>query len=287
MTQDIQAWIADHMDFIQKYQQDIIEINTSDESILLGDSKIGGMPDLPLDYDWPEYEGKAMTFFAQINLKEIANLQDILPSSGWLFFFVHFDEPGKYGANWQNIPPREKYAVRFFDGLIKELEEYYYPKNLLESLRFPASKIYFRKKFMLPSSREAIVLKDLNWEEADLQALASLRNFKRSSNAKLLGYPQAVQYDVLYDWSSQYLKDYAFSQEEKTQAFAENKAKTNEFICLLEFDCSIRHYYTETAIEPVFPDFKKIGEQNFYFGILKEDLEALNFDNALLVFQST
>lgn len=88
MEDRIQSFIKSNSDFIKAFQKDIIELQKCDEEPLLGDSKVGGKPDLPLDIDWPTYQGKPMTFFAQLNLEELAHLNAILPKRGWLFFFI-------------------------------------------------------------------------------------------------------------------------------------------------------------------------------------------------------
>lgn len=61
-----------------------------DESSLpLGQSKIGGVPDLPEDWDWPTFDNKPLAFLAQVNLSEIPdNIErEALPKTGILYFF--------------------------------------------------------------------------------------------------------------------------------------------------------------------------------------------------------
>ena len=67
----------------------------------LGASRIGGCPDLPEDFDWPEYEGRPLAFTAQLNLTELAAQPEVLalPKAGSLVFFY---DPEK--SNWGNDP---------------------------------------------------------------------------------------------------------------------------------------------------------------------------------------
>ena len=62
---------------------------------ILGETRFGGAPDLPLDMDWPRNAaGQALTFLAQINLSDIPIFENNpLPSSGWLAVFLGLDEP--------------------------------------------------------------------------------------------------------------------------------------------------------------------------------------------------
>lgn len=56
----------------------------------LGNHRFGGMPDLPQDVSYPRYgeDDLAYEFIAQINCNEIAKLQDYLPRTGMLYFFL-------------------------------------------------------------------------------------------------------------------------------------------------------------------------------------------------------
>lgn len=59
-----------------------------------GNTRFGGMPDLPKNLKYPKFKYSydnttyKYEFIAQINCKEIANLQDYLPRKGILYFFL-------------------------------------------------------------------------------------------------------------------------------------------------------------------------------------------------------
>ncbi|MBW8688300.1 DUF1963 domain-containing protein [Chitinophaga sp. B61] len=62
-----------------------------------GNIRFGGLPDLPADIPYPYFkayngEQKAMQFLAQINCANIAHLQDYLPRTGMLYFFIEDQE---------------------------------------------------------------------------------------------------------------------------------------------------------------------------------------------------
>jgi len=75
----------------------------------LGNTRLGGDPDLPPNFEWPATAHGQMTFLAQINLAQLqpAHVAD-LPNRGWLYFFlgsergeydlphrvIHYDGPG-------------------------------------------------------------------------------------------------------------------------------------------------------------------------------------------------
>ena len=72
--------------------------------VAIGESRIGGNPDVPASFEWPRWmpskprddvyatpwrpDGPApLGFIAQIDLSVIPQVEDMLPNSGWLYFF--------------------------------------------------------------------------------------------------------------------------------------------------------------------------------------------------------
>jgi uncharacterized protein YwqG len=61
----------------------------------VGESRIGGVPDVPTDWQWPgNAEGEKFAFLLQINLADVPPFEgNPLPSRGLLSFFIGLDEP--------------------------------------------------------------------------------------------------------------------------------------------------------------------------------------------------
>ncbi|HET8922072.1 MAG TPA: DUF1963 domain-containing protein [Candidatus Acidoferrum sp.] len=57
-----------------------------DEALRIGASKLGGLPDLPVNTAWPDCEGAPLTFIGQISLREIPSSSP--PSPGWRGLFL-------------------------------------------------------------------------------------------------------------------------------------------------------------------------------------------------------
>lgn len=73
----------------------------------VGLTRVGGVPDLPFELDWPLNNHRYMVFVAQINLRDIPPaMQSPLPPQGMLYFFHGRAEPGT------NIP----HSVLYYDG---------------------------------------------------------------------------------------------------------------------------------------------------------------------------
>ena len=52
-----------------------------------GESRLGGLADLPATITWPAWRNRPMATIAQFRLSELAAVDDLLPPSGLLFFF--------------------------------------------------------------------------------------------------------------------------------------------------------------------------------------------------------
>ena len=58
-----------------------------------GFSRLGGLPDMPENFEWPEWKGKPQAFLAQLDLSAIhAALPSFLPATGYLYFFYDQDQ---------------------------------------------------------------------------------------------------------------------------------------------------------------------------------------------------
>lgn len=89
----------------------------NESKLAVGQTKIGGQPDLPEGIDWPRYsDGKPLAFLGQINLAEAAAIRALpgLPRTGLLSFFSVFGwqvdgdadprlPPGTYRHDWTRV----------------------------------------------------------------------------------------------------------------------------------------------------------------------------------------
>lgn len=74
---------------LEKLSRDCIRMRSTpcpDTTISVGESKLGGLPDLPSGLTWPDWETGYLTFVAQVNLSELP-ASDLLPNLGVLSFF--------------------------------------------------------------------------------------------------------------------------------------------------------------------------------------------------------
>jgi uncharacterized protein YwqG len=97
----------------------------------LGDSHFGGVPDVPEDFYWPDWDGIPLGFVAQLNLQEFAAYEVgfSLPKTGLLSFFVSFDDELQV---WGDAEHRPGWRVFYWNGEhLRRSEAAQYEKPLL------------------------------------------------------------------------------------------------------------------------------------------------------------
>lgn len=156
----------------------------------LGLSRLEWLPDLPREVEWPNYDGKAMDFVAQINLSDLeVGFHPSLPEKGWLYFFV--------GDLWdQRVIP---HCVLFFDGPITELVRKTPPNHYsaLEHAFQDTMLIQFRPGFSLaPKFLDGISPSFFSTDpryEVYQQIYEPLYSECQAEVTRLGGYPYAFQ----------------------------------------------------------------------------------------------
>src|SRR5437667_8909153 len=83
------AGLSRHTEQIQALGKPCIRFSTTrveeEVQLPLGASKLGGLPDVPSDFEWPAYNDKLLTFVAQLRLSDLAPLdvEQALPANGY------------------------------------------------------------------------------------------------------------------------------------------------------------------------------------------------------------
>jgi uncharacterized protein YwqG len=125
------AYIADQLKSLALPSIRLIRHATQDNMLPPGASKLGGVPDLPPDAQWPTWRGMPLAFVAQINLAEIPVLHepDSLPSSGLLSFFYH---PDQMAVPAYDPASRGGWRVFYYEGQVSQLQRRPIPSMLLD-----------------------------------------------------------------------------------------------------------------------------------------------------------
>ena len=82
-------------DLIESYSKPAIGFSLSrfETPPATGVSRVGGCPDVPLDFNWPENQGRRLDFLLQVNLSDLSsNPTFTFPGKGIMSFFYDVQE---------------------------------------------------------------------------------------------------------------------------------------------------------------------------------------------------
>ncbi len=266
---------------LEKYEKQIIQLSKSaiqiitetvdDDEIEIGQSKFGGLPDLPNKIEFPKWKSKPLSFLAQINLNEISNYdsEKLLPENGFLYFFYDQEQ-----STW-GFDPKEKdsFKVIYSETKVEDLKRAKKPKGL--SIVYESCLLKYENKNNIPSYTSRYIDDlQLNEEEQDFYYnLEEAINFTGEDN-KIFGYPNVIQGDVQYDCTlvsnGLYLGDTEGYLNPKVQEYLK---EYDEWILLLQMD-------SDFTTDMMWGDMGRI-----YFYIKKDDLKNRNFNNVWFFLQ--
>jgi uncharacterized protein YwqG len=160
-----------------------------------GESKLGGLPDLPVSLEWPKFKGRPMSFLAQIRLSALASqsLASNLPGAGILYFFYD-QEQGAWGFD-----PKDK---GFFSVLFSpeetDLSGRPAPEGLPETARFKESAVCFKEEASYATG-EHPALKAMPAGLTDLCLEYIEAKLGKEPRHRLFGYADQIQGDMMLE----------------------------------------------------------------------------------------
>lgn len=211
-----EAGLGDYVEAILRYKIPCIRLHArpidDPASLPLGASRIGGLPDLPPDVEWPTRNDRPCEFIAQINLSDASAYDPtgLLPKAGILLFFydgLHYED-----KDYQPYQTGSE-TIRYYAGDVAALEQANYPEALTEWQRYRTCSITFETDWMLPDGSESAIRLEqevlgrvglYNPKTPEMEAYRHMmsklgRKIKDQDIHHLLGYPQPViQDDPLY-----------------------------------------------------------------------------------------
>lgn len=223
----------------------------------IGNSRIGGMPDLPKNMEWPEtVYNQYFNFLCQINLNDIAHLNFNLPKEGILYFFMGEDA----GIEEDN-------RIIYYSGDINKLEKYNIKK--LSDKGFADGEADYMKRPYILKFEEII-------------SMANIVDLPREWGIQDDEYENYTEMTELLEKNEErnihYMFNFPFYQCNNPRDM-ENKFADKDFhnkgICLL----SLKY---DSNVDFCFGD---AGDLNFV--ISKNDLEKLNFENIYCSIESS
>ena len=202
--------IADDITSLLRYTISIRTSPVEEAELPLGISKIGGLPDLPPNIDWPEWDDQPLPLIAQIRLADIApyDRSGELPQTGMLYFFFNEEALESYP------PAHESWHVLHYDGDTTHLQRRLASSE--EQLIYPTCAVEFSTILTLPPL-ESLYLERLGLSydayrpeasreqkrevDAYEKLLEKLEATQKSASPyhQLLGHPYQVQRDLLLE----------------------------------------------------------------------------------------
>ncbi|MEB9456450.1 YwqG family protein [Bacillus anthracis] len=156
-----------------------------EDTVAIGSSKMGGIPDLPFAFEYPTHKGNPLQFIAQFNLKDLQHvgMDHNLPKTGMLYFFIienYFEE---------DVSPTEAGRVLYYDVPVEQLRR----ADELQT-NYNQCAITFELTYKLPE----LFIEDEADSDRFLQLLEELipDNY---DNHQMFGEPFSVQEEVLYE----------------------------------------------------------------------------------------
>lgn len=173
----------------------LIPAPTPMAEIAMGESRFGGVPDLPADFEWPTRNGHPLSFATQLDLA-VADAPD-LPREGWLvFFFDALEEPD----GWDPGDAGGAH-VAYFDGPLSSLIRRAAEPNADIATPWEPCAVSFAVAADLPDPGDSPFTSTATLEDWLDDTLAAAKASVSGTDDEatyhhLLGHPQAIQGDM-------------------------------------------------------------------------------------------
>lgn len=156
-----------------------------------GRSQIGGLPDLGAGLDWPVWNGRVLSFLAQIDLAELSAAQgpDWLPGHGMLFFFYDEEEGG-----WGFSPNDKGSFAAVYDPATDGPKDRAPPEPAPEP--FPVQFVAMCPSMSLPTP-ERLEIDTEGLDDSNLDAIDALLDASMGDGPQhqIGGWPHPIQND--------------------------------------------------------------------------------------------
>jgi uncharacterized protein YwqG len=245
---------------------------------MVGESKIGGMPDITQNFEWPQWKRQPLAFICQVNLSELDKMEcaKMLPREGMLYFFYDAD-----GQPWGYDPKdRGAWRVAYYKGSLKALRRRTPPETLSDNSRFQSCKVEKNEILTLPAVNSGKITNvNVDLEQSERDAYYDFfevchEQETSSSKHQLLGHPDQLQGDM--QLQSQlvshglYCGNASGYQNPQAKVFA-NHASEWQLLLQIDSDDNSGMMWGDSG--------------HIYYWIKKSDLQRKVFDNMWVILQ--
>ncbi len=163
-----------------------------ESSLGIGETKLGGSPDLPPSFEWPSYGDLPQSLIAQIDLAEVHpyDVEGLLPESGLLSFFYDSAQ-----SVWGFDPAEDGAWTVHYTAAAEPLTRRDPPSDLPEEGRFRAMRLRADvERTFAPWEFSEVAA--LNLSRDQLFAYGELIEASDEPIHRLLGHPDPIQGDM-------------------------------------------------------------------------------------------
>jgi uncharacterized protein YwqG len=239
-----------------------------------GLSKIGGLPDLPRNVDWPHWNKRPLAFLAQIAFSELPAIDDPLklPQTGLLSFFYDVVE-----QPWGYDPKNSGSSCVVFTAGSHDVERRAAPAELPEEAQLLELQLSAQEHYSLPGW-ESDEIHSLNLSETQMDAFDAVKSELTpeypSTCHQLLGWPDEIQGPM--ELECQLVTNGLYCGDEtgyKDPRAVELAPRAKDWRLLLQLD-------SDDNAGMMWGDAGRL-----YFWIREQDLIALSFDATWTILQ--
>jgi uncharacterized protein YwqG len=160
-------------------------------------SQLGGLPSLPRGQTWPHWNGKPLSYLAQLDFTEVAKTAMLpgFPRTGRTLFFYNQEQ-----STWGFDPTdRGSWAVFYDAGVDADATKAAFPQGLEEHGRFVEKPLSFRAIRSFPDYGSRISVDHKAVSDSDCEQLSALKSevFCKHPQHQIGGFPSAVQNDAM------------------------------------------------------------------------------------------
>lgn len=237
----------------------------------LGQSKMGGLPDLPVGMKWPlSKKGVSLSFLCQLNLSESDQTMEWhLPKKGMLYFFYDAKE-----QPWGFEPEKGQWQVIYSADAssVQAMEDE--PEDLDEETIFGEKELTFRLEQTLPDYKEpCFYVSSVSHETLKTYDKALDKWYGATPYHRLFGQPQLIQNPMQMECELAFNGYDASKSHEGAKFKKMEETASKDWILLLQID-------TNEDDGMMWGDGGRL-----YFWIRRTDLAELKFENVWVVLQ--
>ncbi len=261
--------IDKHLDFLKTLRVPAIALSPASEGQR---SRIGGLPTLPQDASWPEWEGKPLAFLCQIDLSEVPNACDRhgLPASGVLYFFYNQEQ-----ETW-GFDPKDEGSWRVVYTPSPSEASRAAPAGLAKEYIYKEKPVALSPVETYPDWQDDRI-DSLNLSDSQSEQYTEICSdgFAGSPAHHLFGYPSPVQGNDM-DLECQLVSHGLYCGDSsgfRSPRAKELEAGRSDWVLLFQLD-------TDDDVGMMWGDSGML-----YFWIRKQDLRECRFDKCWMILQ--